>query len=52
VNCTLNDADALGAIVADIDRPLMPKPVPETVAALTDRLMLPVLLSVTFCVLV
>ena len=52
VNCTLNVADVFGAIVAGIERPLMLNPVPETLAALTDRLMLPVLLSVTFCVLV
>lgn len=32
--------------------PLILKPVPETVAALTKRFMLPGLLSVTFCVLV
>ena len=52
VNCTLNVVDALGAIVAGNARPLMLKPGPETVAVVTDKSMLPVLLSVTFCVLV
>lgn len=52
VNCTLNVADVFGAIVAGIDRPLMLNPVPETAAALTAKFMLPVLLSVTLCVLV
>jgi hypothetical protein len=52
VNCTLNVVDAFGPIVAGIARPLILKPVPVTAAALTDKFMFPVLLSVTFWVLV
>lgn len=51
-NCTLNVAELFGAIVAGVGSPLMLKPVPATVAELTERVMLPVLLKVTFCVLV
>lgn len=52
VNCKLNVVDPFGPIVAGIERPLIPKPVPATAAAVTERFMLPVLLSVTLCVLV
>jgi len=46
--CTLNVVEAFGAIVAGKTSPLMLKPLPERSAAVTDRLMFPVLLNVTF----
>jgi hypothetical protein len=51
-NVTLNVVEAPGATAAGIERPLMLKPVPETVAAETVRPEFPVLLSVTVWVLV
>jgi hypothetical protein len=47
VNCTLKVVDAFGATVAGSGSPVIPKPVPETTAAVTDRFAFPVLLSVT-----
>lgn len=52
VNCALNVAEVFGAIVAGIERPLILKPVPDTLAAVTERFILPVLLSVMLWVLV
>jgi hypothetical protein len=52
VNCTLNVADEFAAIVAGVVSPLMPNPAPEIVAALMERFVLPLLVMVTFCVLV
>lgn len=52
VNSTLNVAEEFAAIVAGIVSPLMAYPAPETVAALMERFVLPVLVTVTFCVLV
>jgi len=51
-NCMLSVVDWFGAIVAGRERPLIPKPVPETVAAVITRFVFPLFVSVTFCVLV
>lgn len=52
VNCTLKERFAPGESVFGRARPVIPKPVPESVARLIVRLAFPLLLSVTFCVLV
>lgn len=48
-NCTLNEIFWPAGIVAGNERPVIPKPAPETVATLRTRLTLPVFVSVTGC---
>jgi hypothetical protein len=50
-NCTLNESDWPPEIVFGSDSPEIPKPLPPTVARLMTTFVLPVFVSVTFCVL-
>jgi len=50
VNCVLKVRFCPAGIVVGSERPLTPKPVPETVARFTTTLALPVLVNVTVCV--
>jgi hypothetical protein len=52
VNETLNEIFAPAVMVFGSARPVIPKPVPETVARFTVRRAFPLLVSVTFCELV
>jgi hypothetical protein len=50
-NCTANEIDWPPVMVFGSDSPLIPKPVPDSVARLIVTFELPVFVSVTFCVL-